>query len=81
MIPFEHKCVCRAVLMDRRAVNVEIRNFGRSRDVLVIITQPAQLIRNFFSFSFIDGTLLQNLNPRLTIDQTEPLEDLPHPND
>ena len=81
VIPFEHIPLGRTVLKDRLDVSVEVRNFGRFWNFLVMVTQSAQLIQNSCSFSFINRTLLQNLNPRLKVDLTKPLEDLPRPND
>ena len=71
----------RGVRKGHSVADVPVRDFGGFRNILVIVTHFTQLIQNPCSFLFINETLVQNLNMQSKVDQTEPLKDLPHPND
>ena len=42
---------------------IAVHDFGRFWDILVTVTQSAQLIQNSCSSLFVDGSSFQNLNP------------------
>ena len=61
--PFEHRRHPTVIHRECRGFIVEIHDLGRSRDILVMVTQPVQLIQSSCPFPYIRKTLFQDLNP------------------